>query len=58
MRREIRRVAVLGAGVMGSGIAAQLANAGVSCLLLDIVPPKLGGRMSTRRADRERPPLP
>ena len=41
MRREIRRVAVLGAGVMGSGIAAHLANAGISVLLLDIVPPKL-----------------
>jgi 3-hydroxyacyl-CoA dehydrogenase len=34
----IRRVAVLGAGVMGSGIAAHLANAGVPVLLCDIVP--------------------
>jgi 3-hydroxyacyl-CoA dehydrogenase len=41
MQKEIRRVAVLGAGVMGSGIAAHLANAGISVLLLDIVPPKL-----------------
>ncbi len=41
MRREIRRVAVLGAGVMGSGIAAHLANAGVEVVLLDIVPPRL-----------------
>ena len=41
MRTEIRRVAVLGAGVMGSGIAAHLANAGIQVLLLDIVPPKL-----------------
>jgi 3-hydroxyacyl-CoA dehydrogenase len=38
MRREIRKVGVLGAGVMGSGIAAHLANAGVPSLLLDIVP--------------------
>ncbi|MGE5752818.1 MAG: 3-hydroxyacyl-CoA dehydrogenase/enoyl-CoA hydratase family protein [Deltaproteobacteria bacterium] len=38
---KIRRVAVLGAGVMGSGIAAHLANAGVPCLMLDIVPPRL-----------------
>lgn len=37
----IRRVAVIGAGVMGSGIAAHFANAGVEVLLLDIVPPKL-----------------
>jgi 3-hydroxyacyl-CoA dehydrogenase len=42
MRRDIRRAAVLGAGVMGSGIAAHLANAGIPVLLLDIVPPKLG----------------
>jgi 3-hydroxyacyl-CoA dehydrogenase len=41
MKRQIRKVAVLGAGVMGSGIAAHLANAGVRCLLLDIVLPKL-----------------
>src|ERR1041384_5892534 len=37
----IRRVAVLGAGVMGSGIAAHCANAGIPVVLLDIVPPKL-----------------
>jgi 3-hydroxyacyl-CoA dehydrogenase len=40
MGTEIRRAAVLGAGVMGSGIAAHLANAGIPVLLLDIVPPK------------------
>ena len=38
---KIRRVAVLGAGVMGAGIAAHLANAGIPCLMLDIVPPQL-----------------
>ena len=35
----INKVAVIGAGVMGAGIAAQIANAGVKVLLLDIVPP-------------------
>ena len=35
---SIERVAVLGAGVMGSGIAAQVANAGFDVILLDIVP--------------------
>ena len=35
---SIERVAVIGAGVMGSGIAAQIANAGKKVLLLDIVP--------------------
>lgn len=34
----IRKVGVVGAGVMGSGIAAQVANAGVPAVLLDIVP--------------------
>ena len=34
---QIRKAAVLGAGVMGAQIAAHLANAGVPCLLLDIV---------------------
>ena len=40
MSQRIRKVAVLGAGVMGSAIAAHLANAGIPSLLLDIVPPK------------------
>src|SRR5690606_17231171 len=35
---KIQKVAVLGSGVMGSGIAAHMANAGVPVLLLDIVP--------------------
>ena len=39
----IKKAAVLGSGVMGSGIAAHLASAGVEVLLLDIVP-KEGGR--------------
>ncbi len=34
----MRRVAVVGAGVMGAGIAAHIANAGAQVLLLDIVP--------------------
>ena len=38
--KRIREVGVIGAGVMGAGIAAQLANAGLKVTLLDIVPPK------------------
>lgn len=38
MAYKIERVGVLGAGVMGAGIAAHLANAGIPSLLLDIVP--------------------
>jgi len=37
--RQITKVAVLGAGTMGSRIAAHIANAGVPVVLLDIVPP-------------------
>ncbi|MFN8972666.1 MAG: 3-hydroxyacyl-CoA dehydrogenase/enoyl-CoA hydratase family protein [Alphaproteobacteria bacterium] len=40
---DIKKVAVLGSGVMGSGIAAVMANAGIPVLLLDMVP-KEGGR--------------
>ncbi len=38
---DIKQVAVLGSGVMGSGIAALIANAGIPVLLLDL-PPKEG----------------
>lgn len=38
---QIKKAAVLGSGVMGSGIAAHLANIGIPTLLLDIVPPAL-----------------
>ncbi len=37
--KQIRKVAVLGAGTMGSRIAAHIANAGVPVVLLDIIPP-------------------
>ncbi len=39
MPYQIRRAGILGAGVMGAAIAAHLANVGIPCLLLDIVPP-------------------
>ncbi len=41
MGQKIRKAAVLGAGVMGSAIAAHLANVGIPSFLLDIVPPEL-----------------
>jgi 3-hydroxyacyl-CoA dehydrogenase len=43
MQKPIRRTAVIGAGIMGSGIAAHFANAGLEVLLLDIVPPASTG---------------
>ncbi len=41
MKRQIKRAAVLGSGVMGAGIAAHLANVGIPTLMLDIVPREL-----------------
>lgn len=41
MNRHIRKVAVLGSGVMGSRIACHFANIGCEVLLLDIVPREL-----------------
>ncbi|RIJ63932.1 3-hydroxyacyl-CoA dehydrogenase/enoyl-CoA hydratase family protein [Rummeliibacillus sp. POC4] len=41
MAYHIRKAAVIGSGVMGSGIAAHLANIGIPTLLLDIVPREL-----------------
>lgn len=41
MNRTIKKVAVLGSGVMGSRIAAHFANIGVQVLLLDIAPKEL-----------------
>ena len=41
MKHRIEKGAVLGAGTMGARIAAHLANAGIPCYLLDIVPREL-----------------
>lgn len=41
MLERIRTAAVIGSGIMGSGIAAHLANAGIKVLLLDIIPEQL-----------------
>lgn len=51
---RIRKVGVLGAGIMGGGIAAHVAGAGVPVLLLDIVPPSLKPEEMKDRAARNR----
>jgi len=43
MPDRIERAAVVGSGVMGSALAAHIANAGIPVLLLDIVPPEGAG---------------
>ncbi len=54
MKFRIKRVAILGSGTMGSGIAAQLANAGIPSYLLDIVPPNLSDEEKKNPAARNR----
>jgi 3-hydroxyacyl-CoA dehydrogenase len=51
---NIQKVAVLGSGVMGSGIAALIANAGVPVVLLDIVLPGKDDRSALTKAAIEK----
>lgn len=48
MNRQIKKVAVLGSGVMGSAIACHFANTGCEVLLLDIVPKELNDEEKAR----------
>lgn len=54
MTYRIEKAAVLGAGTMGARIAAHLANAGIACYLLDIVPPQLSDADRANPAARNR----
>ena len=44
MTRRIKKIAIVGSGIMGSGIACHFANIGVEVLLLDIVPRELNDK--------------
>jgi len=55
MRRRIEKAAVIGAGTMGARIAAHLANAGIPCYLLDIVPPELNADEKRKGLTLENP---
>src|SRR4030088_2359804 len=46
MKYRIEKAAVLGAGTMGARIAAHFANAGLPCILLDMLPPGLPANAS------------
>ncbi len=52
---NIKKAAVLGAGTMGAGIAAHLANAGIPTLLLDIAPRELNPEEEARGLSLESP---
>ncbi len=55
MNRSIRKVAVLGSGIMGSRIACHFANIGVEVLLLDIVPKDLSDPEKAKGLTTEHP---
>ena len=55
MNRSIKKVAVLGSGVMGSRIACHFANIGVEVLLLDIVPKEPNAAESAKGLTLESP---
>ncbi|MEZ4946911.1 MAG: 3-hydroxyacyl-CoA dehydrogenase/enoyl-CoA hydratase family protein [Cyclobacteriaceae bacterium] len=55
MNRNIRKVAVLGSGVMGSAIACHFANIGCSVLLLDIAPRELSEEEKAKGLSLEDP---
>ena len=48
MTRRIKKVAIVGSGIMGSGIACHFANIGVEVLLLDIVPRELNDKETAK----------
>ena len=52
---DIKKVVVIGSGTMGSGIAAQVANAGISVYLLDITTEI--SQNACERIKKLRPPL-
>ncbi len=54
MTHRIKKVAVLGSGVMGTGIACHLANAGLEVIMLDIVPFDLDEKQKNNTVARNR----
>ena len=55
MKKRINKAVVIGSGIMGSGIAAQLAGAGIDVLLLDIVPRELTEKEKKQGLDLNSP---
>jgi 3-hydroxyacyl-CoA dehydrogenase len=55
MKRTIKKVAVIGSGIMGSGIACHFANIGVEVLLLDIAPNSLSDAQKAKGLSLENP---
>ncbi|WP_298903322.1 3-hydroxyacyl-CoA dehydrogenase/enoyl-CoA hydratase family protein [uncultured Psychroserpens sp.] len=47
-KRRIKKIAIIGSGIMGSGIACHFANIGVDVLLLDIIPRELNDKEKSK----------
>ncbi|MDO5969692.1 3-hydroxyacyl-CoA dehydrogenase NAD-binding domain-containing protein [Flavivirga aquimarina] len=56
-KRRIKKVAIIGSGIMGSGIACHFANIGVDVLLLDIVPRELNDKEKAKSLTLEDKPV-
>src|SRR5215467_10430944 len=57
MKRIIKKVAVLGSGVMGSRIACHFAGAGIEVLLMDIAPTALNDAEKKKNLSLEHPAI-
>ncbi len=55
MKRKINKVAVIGSGIMGSGIACHFANIGIEVLLLDIAPKELSDKEKAQGLELSHP---
>ncbi|MBU1274377.1 MAG: enoyl-CoA hydratase/isomerase family protein [Proteobacteria bacterium] len=55
MSLKIKKVGVIGAGVMGATIAAHMANVGLPTVLLDIVPPKMPDPLAKKGVSEDSP---
>jgi len=55
MKRKINKIAIIGSGIMGSGIACHFANIGVEVLLLDISPKELNDKEKAKGLTLEHP---
>ena len=54
-KRRIKKIAVIGSGIMGSGIACHFANIGLEVLLLDIVPKSLNEKEEKQKLSLSEP---
>ena len=55
MKRTIKKIAVIGSGIMGSGIACHFANIGIKVLLLDVAPKELNDKEKAKGLSLEHP---